>query len=167
MVMKPLSTRPCAFLFNSLGPDEDRGETLDEAFLNALVAVDPNGITATRVYRGGLLLAGLSYKPIAIKATPRRQRKHGGPITSESSTTEQSDKALYATLVGDFVETCLEQWNTFDADRLTEYVGNHDLDATFVSSLPTEFALLMDKKLRTHPRYIGAVAPNLGNPLHT
>ena len=79
---------------------------------------------------------------------------------------ERSDHALYAMLVGDFVETCLEQWNTLDPSTYWSYVAKRALDATFVPSLSVAVAEDMDKRLRSHPRYIGAVSPDLGNPLH-
>jgi len=66
--------RPCASLFAATLRGEDEGETLDEAFLSALKAADSHGQTDTRVYRGGLLLAQLSYKPSSIKAEPAPHR---------------------------------------------------------------------------------------------
>jgi len=157
---------PCAFLFASPLKDEQEGEQLDEAFLTALKAVDPCGLTDTRVYRGGVLLADLSYKPSSITAEPAKRRKFDSKTTFETSQTMRSDRALYATLVGDFVETCLEQWHTLDSSTLWDYVAKRALDAIFVSPLSTAIAEDMDKCLRSHPQYIGAVSPDLGNPLH-
>lgn len=157
---------PCALLFASPLRDAEEGETLDETFLTALKVADPHGQTDTRVYRGGLLLAGLSYKPFSIKAEPDTHQKLGSSVTFRTSRMERSDRALYAILVGDFVETCLEQWNTLDPSTFWNYVANRALDATFVPSLSAAVAEDMDKHLRSHPRYIGAVSPDLGNPLH-
>ena len=159
-------SRSCAFLFAAPLRDEEEGETLDEAFLTALKAADPHGQTDTRVYRGGLLLAGLSYKPSSIKAKPATHRKPGSPVTFQTSRMERSDRALYAMLVGDFVETCLEQWNTLDPSTFWNYVAKRALDATFVPSLSVAVAENMDERLRSHPRYIGTVSPDIGNPLH-
>lgn len=158
--------RPCAFLFAAPLRDEEEGETLDEAFLTALKVADPHGQTDTRVYRGGLLLAQLSYKPSSIKAEPPTHRKPGSSVTFQTSRTECSDHALYAMLVGDFVETCLEQWNTLDPSTYWSYVAKRALDATFVPSLSVAVTEDMDKRLRSHPRFIGVVSPDLGNPLH-
>ncbi len=159
-------TRPCAFLFAAPLRGEEEGETLDEAFLSALKSADPQGLTDTRVYRGGVLLAGLSYRPSYIKVEPAKRRNPGNPVTLQTSWGERSDRGLYATLVGDFVETCLEQWNTLDPSSFWNYVARRALDATFVPSASTSVAQRMDKQLRSHPRYIGAFSPDLGNPLH-
>lgn len=166
MAIAPKKTRPYAFLFAAPLHDEERGDTLDEAFLAALKVADSQGLTNTRVYRGGILLARLSYKTEAIKAEPNLRRKADSPVTFQKSTTQRSDRDLYAVLVGDFVETCLERWNTLDRNSFWDYVANRALDATFVPSLPTAAAEDMDRCLRSHPRYIGAVSPDLGNPLH-
>lgn len=163
MVIDLQDARPCAFLFAAPFRGEEAGETLDEAFLSALKAADPHGQTDARIYRGGLLLAGLSYKPSSIKAEPG---KPGSPVTVKVSRMERSDSALYAVLVGDFVETCLEQWNTLNPTTFWSYVAKRALDSTFVPSLSAYVAEDMDKRLRSHPRYVGAVSPDLGNPLH-
>lgn len=160
------TTCPCAFLFASPLPGEEEGGTLDEAFLTALKAADLHRLTDTRVYRGGLLLARLSYKPSSIKAAPAIHRKPGSTVTFQTSQVKRSDRALYAVLVGDFVETCLERWNTLDPSTFWDYVAKRTLDATFVPSLSAAVAEDMDKRLRSHPRYIGAISPDLGNPLH-
>jgi hypothetical protein len=161
-----VETKAYAFIFDGDAANSDHSESLDEAFLSALKEADPNGTTSTRVYRGGLLIASLAYKKSAVRARPPIRRRPGGPIYSESGTTETADKALYATLVGDFVESCLELWNTFDSTKLWDYVANHTLDATIVSGLTAEIAARVDKRLRSYPRYVGAVSPDLGNPLH-
>jgi hypothetical protein len=161
-----VETRVYAFIFDGGGAKVDPSESLDEAFLSALKVADPNGVTSTRVFRGGLLIASLSYKKSAVRARPSTRRRPGGVTVSESGTTETADKALYATLVGDFVETCLELWNTFDSTKLWDYIANHPLDATILSGLTVEIAARVDERLRSHPRYVGAVSPDLGNPLH-
>lgn len=166
MVIKVHEVRPCAFLFASQLQGEEQGETLDNAVLTALKTADPHGITDTRVYRGGLLLAQLSYKPSAIKAEPVSHQKRASSITFQTSRTERSDRTLYAVLIGDFVETCLEQWNTLDSGAAWNYFARRAIDATFLPSLSIAIAEDMDKCLRSHPRYIGAVSPDLGNPLH-
>jgi hypothetical protein len=158
--------RPSAFLFAAPLRGEEEGETLDEAFLTALKAADPHGQTDTRVYRGGLLLAQLSYKPSSIKAELVPSRKSGSPATFRTTHTEHSHPPLYAVLVGDFVETCLGQWNTLNPSTYWSYIANRAIDATFTSSLSAAIVENMDKRLRSHPRYIGAVSPDLGNPLH-
>lgn len=159
-------TMPVAFLFVVPLSPEEAVEWLDEAFLRALKVADPDGTVETRVYRGGVLLAQLSYKTAVIKAEPAKRRKPDSPVTSQTSHTERSDRGLYATLVGDFVESCLERWHTVDRENFWENVGRRSLDATFVPALAPDIAARMDQDLRSHPLYIGAVSPDLGNPLH-
>lgn len=157
---------PVAFLFVVPHEPEEDGEWLDEAFLRALRVADPDGTVETRVYRGGVLLAQLSYKTVAVKAEPAKRRKPDSPVTSQTSHTERCDRGLYATLVGDFVDSCLELWHTVDRESFWENVGRRSLDATFVPALAPDIAERMDKELRSHPLYIGAVSPDLGNLLH-
>ena len=157
---------PVAFLFVTSLSSEGAGEELDEAFLRALKVADPDGTVVTRVYRGGVLLAQLSYKTAAVKAEPVRRHKPDSPVVSQTSHTERSDRGFYATLVGDFVESCLERWHTVDRESFWENAGCRSLDATFAPALAPEIAVRMDKELRSHPLYIGAVSPDLGNPLH-
>lgn len=157
---------PYAFLFAAPLHGADGGGAPEEAFLAALKVSDPKGLTDTRVYRGGLLLANLSYKVSSMEAIPAAYRRPHSRATFVTRITRCSDGALYAVLVGDFVETCLQQWNTLDPNTCWQYVAKHHLDAVFVPSLSANVAEDMDKLLRSHPRYIGAFAPDLGNPLH-
>lgn len=159
--------RPCAFLFAAPLRDEEDGGSLDGAFLTALKAVDPQGAIDTRVYRGGLLLASLSYKPSSVRVAPNTRRRGASTAAFRTSVVEQSDRALYAVVVGDFVETCLQQWNTIDSSTFWDYAGNRSLDTIFAPSLTAGTARGIDSRLRLHPRYIGAVSPDLGNPLHS
>ena len=157
---------PCAFLFAvPLSREEERAETLDEAFLNALKAADTKGVTEARIYRGGVLIASLAYRPEAVRVEPSIHSRRSAS-DFQTSTTERADRGLYATLVGDFVESCLLRWSTLDSGEFWNYVANRTLDATVVSSISPRLAQDMDKLLRAHPRYIGAVSPDFGNPLH-
>jgi hypothetical protein len=81
MAVSSLETIPVAFLFVAPLSPEEEGEWLDEAFLRALKHADPTGMTETRVYRGGVLLAQLSYKTVAVKAEPAKRRKPDSPVT--------------------------------------------------------------------------------------
>ena len=157
---------PIAFLFVDPRNNEEAGEWLDKAFLRALKAADPDGTVVTRVFRGGVLLAQLSYKTESIKSEPVKRRKSDSLVSFQTCHTERADLGLYATLVGDFVDSCLERWHTVDREGFWENVGRRSLDATFVPALTPDIAERMDKELRSHPRYIGAVSPDLGNPLH-
>ncbi|MCE8044370.1 hypothetical protein HOP60_19685 [Halomonas daqingensis] len=166
MAADSLGTIPVAFLFVAPLSSEEVEEWLDEAFLRALKVADPNGTVETRVYRGGVLLAQLCYKVLAIKAEPAKHQKPDNPMTSQVSRIEHADQGLYATLVGDFVESSLERWHTVDRESFWENVGRRSLDATFVPTLSPDIAARMDQELRSHRLYIGAVSPDLGNPLH-
>ena len=159
-------TLPFAFLFVAPLKPEDEGEWLDVAFLRALKAADPHDTVETRVYRGGVLLAQLSYKTGAVRSEPVRNRKPDDPITHQAVRIEYSDRGLLATLAGDFVESWLETWHTVDADGFWGKVGRRSLDATFVPSIALDVAERIDTELRAHPLYIGAGSPDLGNPLH-
>jgi hypothetical protein len=156
---------PVAFLFVDTPPGHAAVETLDEAFLSALKRADPRGSLSSRIYRGGLLLAGRSYKPSSIKTEAAIHRKGRNPRPFQVSRTERSDRSLYATLIGDFVETCLSQWNTLDANSFLNTVSRCAIDATIVASIGPDVASGIDRRLRGYPRYIGAVSPDLGNPL--
>ncbi|MDB5855092.1 MAG: hypothetical protein JWR22_3133 [Herminiimonas sp.] len=158
--------RPCAFLFAAPLQNEEEGETIDEALLSALRAADPLELTDSRVFRGGLLLAELSYKPSSIKAGPTASRNTGGAPGFQTQQVEHSDSALYATLAGDFVQACLERWNTVVPNTFWNYVANRSLTAAFLPSLTPGVAADVDQHLRTHPHYVGAVSPDMGNPLH-
>ena len=166
MALDSPETLPVAFLFADPLEHEDDREWLDEAFLRALKVADPDGTVETRIYRGGVLLANLSYKPVAVRAEPAKPRKPDSTVRFQTSSAEHADRGLYATLVGDFSTSCLERWHTLDRDGFWDYVARCSLDATFVPSLSSGIAHAMDKELRSHPRYIGAVSPDLGNPLH-
>jgi hypothetical protein len=162
---KRVQTAGYAFLFR----DAARGESglgLDEAFLRALREADPGGTVSTRIYRGGILIRQLAYKATAVKLKPR------GPVHSkrrahpQAETTEQADMGLYATLVGDLVDSLLPRWNTVDRSSFANLIANHAVDATFLSSVSSEVAARIDQTLRSYPRYLGALNPDKGNPLH-
>ena len=157
MAVDSPETIPVAFLFVAPLSPEEVGEWLDEAFLRALKVVDPGGTVEARIYRGGVLLAQLSYKTAAVKTVPAKRRKPDGPITYQTNRSEHSDR---------FVESCLERWHTVDRESFWENVGRRSLDATFVPTLSPDIASRMDQELHSHPLYIGAVSPDLGNPLH-
>ncbi|WP_110692568.1 DUF6883 domain-containing protein [Salinicola halophyticus] len=166
MAADSLEVVPVAFLFVAPLSSEEAEEWLDEAFLRALKVADPDDTVETRVYRGGVLLAQLSYKVAAIEAKPAKLQKSDSLTTSQTSRIEHADQGLYATLVGDFVESSLERWHTVDRKSFWDKVGRRSLDATFVPALAPDIAARMDQELRSHPLYIGAISPDIGNPLH-
>src|SRR3569832_2952785 len=103
---------------------------------------------------------------VVVFVEQAERRKPDRPVTSQTSHTERCDQGLYATLVGDFVDSCLELWFSVDRECFWENVGRRSLQATFVPALAPDIAERMDKELSSHPLYIGAVSPDLGNPLH-
>lgn len=158
---------PFALFFTSLGPRPVSGVlSLDEAFLQALKAADPLGKSAMLIYRGGLLLSGGARKPQAISMQTRSDPASRSAIRARQTYTSASDKTLYGVRLGEFAQTCLERWNTFDRETLWDFLANRATDVTVVSELSAEVVQAMDEHLRAHPRYIGVVSPDLGNPLH-
>lgn len=155
---------PCAFLF--LGEDQaEKCLTLDETFLSALRFADPKGATSARIYRGRLILGQLAYRATSISIEPQRRTK-SGRVVSQISLSKTADMGLYAVLVGDLVESSLAQWNTLNSKKIWHQLANCPVDATVVSSLSADLAKVMDKRLRAHPKYIGALVPDFGNPFH-
>jgi hypothetical protein len=158
---------PFAFFFTSLGSPAASGAlSLDEAFLQALKAADPQGKSAMRIYRGGLLLSSGSRKPQAISMQTRSDPAARSALRATQSYTNASDKTLHGVRLGDFAGTCLERCNTFDRKTLWDFLANRATDVTVVSELAPEVVQGMDEHLRAHPRYFGVVSPDLGNPLH-
>jgi len=158
---------PFAFFFTSLGRDDAREElTLDEAFLDALKAADPEHKSSMRIYRGGLLLASGARKIEAISVEKRSSSARQTAIRGAQSYTLATDDILYGFRLGDFAETALERWNTFDKATLWDYLANRATDVTVVSELSPEVVKAMDVRLRRYGRYFGVFSPDLGNPLH-
>jgi hypothetical protein len=153
-----VATQPCALLFDiSLTGDGSESE----AVLTALKIADPNRSIHSRVYRGSVLLTSLVYRPAVVNLSPCPATGH--PLVDGAW---HGDKGLYAVLVGDFVETCLESWNSLDSSKLWDQVAKRPLWAFFLPSLPPALAPAIDSDLRSTPSYIGAMAADLGNPLH-
>ncbi len=167
MPVKDPPTGPFAFLFTSPGRGEAREElTLDEAFLGALQAADPERKSAMRIYRGGLLLANGVRKLQAISTEKRTGPASRTALRASQSYTHATDNTLYGVRLGDFVETSVERWNTFHKASLWDCLANRATDVTVVSELCPEVVQAMDAHLRSYGRYIGVFSPDLGNPLH-
>ena len=160
------TTIPVAFLFATPLVYQESEEGLYEAFLRALKVADSKGTVETRVCFGRVLLSQLSYKVAAVKTKRAKGQKPDTAEIYQISRVERSDRDLYAVLVGDFVESCLERWHTLDHLSFWDKVGCGSLDAVFLSALAPEIAAQMDHEMRSHLHYIGAVSPDLGNPLH-
>jgi hypothetical protein len=167
MHSKDLPAGPFAFLFTSHGHGEAREElTLDEAFLDALKVADPGHESSMQIYRGGLLFASGACKLQAISVEKRRSPGARTGIRSTQSYTQATDDTLYGFRLGDFVETSLERWNTFDRVSLWDSLANRATDVTVVSELNPKVVRAMDAHLRSYRRYLGVFSPDLGNPLH-
>jgi hypothetical protein len=167
MPTKDPPTGPFAFLFTSPGRGGAREElTLDEAFLGALDAADPERKSAMRIYRGGLLLANGARKLQAISVEKRTGPGNRTALRTSQSYAHATDKTLYRVRLGDFVESSLERWNTLDRASLWDCLANRATDVTVVSELSPEVAQAMDAHLRSYGRYLGVFSPDLGNPLH-
>lgn len=165
--MQKVEPGPFAFVFTTPVRDDVREElSLDEAFLDALLVADPLRKSAMRVYRGGLLLASRSRKLQAITLEKRASAASRSATRSSQAYTQATDKTLYGVRIGDFVETALERWNTFDKERFWDFLANRATDVTVVSELSPAIVQAMDAQLRTYSRYLGVFSPDLGNPLH-
>lgn len=125
MSSKDPSAGPFAFFFTYPGRDDAREESsLDEAFLDALKAADPERKSSMRIYRGGLLLASGARKVESISAEKRSSSARQTTIRGAQSYTLATDDTLYGFRLGDFAETALERWNTFDRATLWDYLAN-------------------------------------------
>ncbi len=147
------NTKPVLFLFDSdhLDAGVAYGHKFDSDFLSALKAVDPNKETRSLVLRGDLLLDRFCYKPSRVSSRAR-----------EMST----DKALFKLLIGDLCDAFEGQWHTLDLVQLPELLmQRHTLACIFLPSFPSGYRSAIDDRLRRHPYYLGAVVPDLSNPL--
>jgi hypothetical protein len=156
---------PVAFLFDADHPDAGDlyGYYFDSAFAAALKAVDPEGQTRSRIFRGDVLLDMLCYKLSSIATSPGRD---GIRVSSSSlGMTKNPDYGLLAVLIGDLTDACAEQWHTFDLDRFSHLLGHGNVYCLFLPSLPLRLREPVHEHLKARPGYVGAYAPELGNPL--
>lgn len=167
MSMPKVEPGPFAFVFTSPLLGDVREElTLDEAFLEALKVADPLQKSVMRIFRGGLLLASGARKLEKITVEKRAIPAGRAAARASQAYTQATDRTLYGVRIGDFVETSLERWNTFQKEHLWDSLANRATDVTVVSELCPEIVQAIDAHLRSYTRYLGVFSPDLGNPLH-
>lgn len=156
-------TCPIVLLFDADHPDRsDPGA----AFLRALKKVDTQRITRSFVLRGSLLIRRLCYKPARVSASRAKTNKASQPRSRSTSIELTGDKKILATLAGDLSDAIADQWHTLDLTELWSFIANHSLDCICLPTLPVDCRSVLDKRLRPSCRsYIGAVEPDLANPL--
>lgn len=161
-------TKPVLFLFDSDHPKAGNayGQKFNSAFLRALKAVDQEKATRSLVLRGDLLLASLCYKPSRVASEDWTKSKRSGLRTRSSSTELSADMQLFKLLIGDLCDAFESQCHTLDLVELPELLmALHTLTCVFLPTLPSEYQSAIDERLRRHPFYLGAVVPDLSNPL--
>lgn len=163
-----INTKPVLFLFDSDHPDAGNayGYKFDSAFLCALKAVDRTRAARSLVLRGDLLLDSLCYKPSRVSSTDWTRSKRNGLGTRSSSTELSADMELFKLLIGDLCNALESQWHTLNLVDLPELLMRlHTLACIFLPSFPSGYRSPIDNRLRRHPYYLGAVVPDLSNPL--
>ena len=163
--MRKQRTEPVLFLFDADHPaaGDIYGHTFDASFLSALKAVDQKKGTCSLVLRGDLLLDRLCYKPSRVSSRDWIQSIPSGMVPG--GTEMSGDTALYKLLIGDLCDAFEGQWHTLDLVELPELLPRHRIACIFLPSFPSEYRSAIDARLRQHPYYLGAVVPDLLNPL--
>lgn len=162
------NTKPVLFLFDSDHPNAGNayGHKFDSGFLRALKAVDQKKATRSLVLRGDLLLDSLCYKPSRVSSSDWKKSKPSGLRTRSSSTELSADKELFKLLIGDLCDAFEIQWHTLNLVEMPELLmQRHTLACIFFPSLPFGYRSAIDDRLQRHPYYLGAVVPDLSNPL--
>ena len=76
------------------------------------------------------------------------------------------DKALFMLLLGDLCDAFNNQWHTLDIVKLPELLmQRHTLTCIFLPSFASEYRSIVDDHLQHCSYYLGAVVPDLSNPL--
>lgn len=161
-------TKPVLFLFDSDHPKAGAayGQKFDSAFLRALKAVDQKKTTRSLVLRGDLLLASLCYKPSRVASQDRKKSKPSGLKARSRSTEMSADMDLFKLLIGDLCDAFESQWNTLNLVEMPELLMHgHTLTCIFLPTFPSRYRSPVDDRLRRHSYYLGAVVPDLSNPL--
>lgn len=168
MKKQQTDTKPVLFLFDSDHPEATNtyGNKFDSCFLGILKAVDKKKATRSLVLRGDLLLHSLCYKPSKLSLKNYEKPETNNPIMLSNSITTSMDKSLFKLLISDLCDAFKDQWNTFNIVKLFELLmQGHVLTCIFLPSLPSVYNSRIDDLLGRCPYYMGAVIPDLSNPL--
>ncbi len=149
-------TLPVALLFNADVGGYSYGEHFRDALAKALDAVSGKGKVTSRYLRGDLLLSTLAYKTSAVSYAD-----------NGSSQRQSGDTALYATLIGDFVDAVSDQTPGFDPGRLLDAIGLARIYCIFMPTMSASVRDFIDLEMSETEGYLGAVVLDLGNPLQT
>ncbi|MDA1091428.1 MAG: hypothetical protein O3A85_14095 [Proteobacteria bacterium] len=166
--MTTIKTEPVLFLFDSDHPQAGGayGYKFDSSFLCALKSVDRMKATRSLVMRGDLLLTSLCYKPSRVFTTKSRKVKRIDIRSRSSGIEKHADMDFFMLLIGDISNAFESQWHTLNLVELPELLMHrHTLYCIFVPSFPSKCRVSMDSHLRKHACYLGAVVPDLSNPL--
>jgi len=161
-------TQPVVFLFDSDHPEIDGiySYKFDSDFLRALKLVDRQNVTRSLVLRGDLLLDFLAYKPSRVASQDWTRRRSLDRQTRSSVTELSADIGLFKLLIGDFCDAFQSQWHSLDLVRLPELLLKwQTLYCISLPTFPVRHRTAIDEKLSRHPYYLGAVTPDLSNPL--
>ena len=160
-------TKPILFLFDSDHPNAGvaYGYTFNSSFLGALKAVDQKKVTRSLVLYGDLLLDSSCSKPSRTASRDWSQSTGSGQSVGSSYTEMSRDNALFRLRMGDLCDAFEEQWHTLDLVELPELLMRHTLACIFLPSFPPRYRSPIEARLRQRPYYLGAVVPDLSNPL--
>ena len=126
---------------------------------------DQKKLTRSLVLRGDLLLHDLCYKPSRVTSANGEKINSSGSQRS-SGITMSGDKALFMLLISDLCDAFDGQWHTLDIVKLPELLmQSHTLTCIFLPSFPSEYRSVIDGHLQQFSYYLGAVVPDLSNPL--
>jgi hypothetical protein len=153
-----VETLPVALLFNAdvVSNHLNYGDHFGDALAKALDAVGGSKKVTSRYFRGDLLLSNLAYKTSAVSNTGKG-----------NSYRQSGDTALYATLIGDFLDAAVEQTPNLDYDRLLDVIGRANIYCIFLPTMADTLREMVDLQLSSTEGYLGAVVLDLGNPLQT
>lgn len=157
-VTSETETLPVALLFNSdvVSSNLNYGDHFRDALASALDITSGVEKVTSRYLRGDLLLGNLAYKTSAVSNTGKG-----------NSYRQSGDTALYATLIGDFVDAVSEQTPNLDYERLLDVIGRVNIYCIFLPTMTATLREMVDLQLSRTEGYVGAVVLDLGNPLQT
>ena len=88
-----------------------------------------------------------------------------GGSNNTHSHRQQSDRDLYATLIGDFLDAIHKQSPNLDEERLANVIGHRNIYCIFLPTLDEEISESTDLKMSDVPGYLGVVRVDMYNPI--
>jgi hypothetical protein len=155
---------PCVFLFDREQLVEADSWAYRAPALNALVAatldVDRAATVCFELRQGDILLHNLAYRTTGVDSSVNER----GTRTTSRSTAGDVD--LYGTLIWDLSDSLKERWHSLDLSLLEQRLGRLEVSAVSISALGAAERGEIDVALRRFAPYLGAFAPDPGNPIH-